>query len=252
MNITRIVISAVSGYLIAALLNLASVTPASYQQPAFLHSHATAVVSLYQTLSQYSDSKTAASEVIQQVNNLVASGLELKLADMVVISMAIQSAINHQPEQVAQIYLSLKSRYKHSRTLRNYFFSCTLSGRQKLRSTIKALRYSLSMSGEFEKELSFIGHTSDDEELMSLTNARYGEISYESVYQAFLYRALTSKPLKHPNTVALLLRNLALAHNQIGSKHIERRLIVLIRELETENVIPHLTNGPSVYSYLTP
>ncbi|HCL11352.1 MAG TPA: hypothetical protein DHW66_04005, partial [Alteromonas sp.] len=70
--------------MIAALLNLASVTPASYQQPAFLHNHATAVVSLYQTLSQYSDSKTAASEVIQQVNNLVASGLELKLADMVV------------------------------------------------------------------------------------------------------------------------------------------------------------------------
>ena len=44
---------AVSGYLIAALLNLASVTPASYQQPAFLHNHSTAVVSLYQTLSQY-------------------------------------------------------------------------------------------------------------------------------------------------------------------------------------------------------
>ena len=87
---------------------------------------------------------------------------------------------------------------------------------------------------------------------MSLANSRYGEISYESVYQAYLYRALTSKPVEHPITVALLLRNLALAHNQIGSKHIERRLIVLIRELETENVIPHLTNGPSVYSYLLP
>ena len=244
--------SAVSGYLVAALLNLASVTPASYQQPAFLHNHSSAVVSLYQKLSQYSNSKAEASEIIQQVNNLLTSGVELKLADMVVISMAMQNAINYQPEQVEQIYLSLKSRYKHSRTLRNYFFSCTLSGRQKLRSTIKALRYSLSMSGEFEKELSFLGHTSDDEELMSLANTRYGEISYDSVYQAFLYRALTSKPLEHPNTVALLLRNLALAHNQIGSKNIERRLIVLIRELETEDVIPHLTNGPSVYSYLTP
>jgi len=244
--------SAVSGYLVAALLNLASVTPASYQQPAFLHNQSSAVVSLYQKLSQSSNSKAEASEIIQQVNILLASGVELKLADMVVISLAMQSTINYQPEQVEQIYLSIKSRYKHSRTLRNYFFSCTLSGRQKLRSTIKALRYSLSMPSEFEQELSFIGHTSDDEELMSLANSRYGEISYESVYQAFLYRALTNNPLEHPNTVALLLRNLALAHNQIGSKHIERRLIVLIRELETENVIPHLTNGPSVYSYLTP
>ena len=244
--------SAVSGYLIATLLNLTSVTPVAYQQPAFLHNHPSAVVSLYQKLSQFSGSKAAASELLQQVDNLLTSGVELQLADMVVISLAMQSAINYHPEQVEQRYLSIKSRYKHSRTLRNYFFSCTLSGRQKLRTTIKALRYSLSKPSEFEEKLSFIGHASDDEELMSLATSRYGEISYESVYQAFLYRALTSKPLKHPNTVALLLRNLALAHNQIGSKHIERRLIVLIRELETENVIPHLTNGPSVYSYLTP
>lgn len=244
--------SAVSGYLVAALLNLASVTPAADQKPAFLHNHSSAVISLYQTLSQYSNSKDEASVVIQQVNSLLASGVELKLADMVVISMAMQNAINYQPEQVEQIYLSIKSRYKHSRRLRNYFSSCTLSGRQKLRSIIKALRYSLSMPSEFEEKLAFIGHTSDDEELLSLANTQYGEISYESVYQAFLYRALTSQTLEHPNTVALLLRNLALAHNQIGSKSLERRLIVLIRELETQNIIPRLSSGPSVYSYLNP
>jgi hypothetical protein len=244
--------SAFSGYLIAVLIQGASVTLPSEQPPAFLHNHSPAVLSLYQTVSRFTGSKEDAAALMQQVDELITSDVELELADMIVISLAMQSAINYQPDQVEQIYASVKSRYQHSRTLRNYFFSCTLSGRQKLRSTIKALRYSLSMPSEFEEKLSFIGHTSDDEELLSLANTQYGEISYESVYQAFLYRALTSQTLEHPNTVALLLRNLALAHNQIGSKSLERRLIVLIRELETQNIIPRLSSGPSVYSYLNP
>ncbi len=226
--------------------------PSQTYMPQIIAESAPQVAALYEYMTSASVSKERSQNLLSQAEVIFADTEELDLPAVIVATLAMQYANEFEPHKVEQLYDNTKQQLRHYFLLRHYFFSCILPGRAKFDASIDAIRISQGApQGFYDALLRFNQHEAKrDQGLVKIAQQKYGKVTPLTLYHALLYLELKQLTIKDGRIVALLLRNMALAHNQ--QRQYERELIVIrvIRELEIEGLLPVISSPRSVYSYL--
>lgn len=225
-------------------------TAASQEIPYFLQSSSTQARHLYQQIQESAPSAEQQLHWLSLSADLFKEPEALDLSAIIVATLVMQHAYVANPEAVDALYLYARQQLKHYPLKRNYLFSCMLSGRQKLDASIDAIRQSQGANQDFYHKLLNFDFRKSEQHLIDIAEAKYGVANITSLYHALLYAELSALSMRQPQTVALLLRNIALAHNQNRNKSMERVVSLVIRELEIEGKIPVMSTPASIYAYL--
>ena len=218
---------------------------------------------IYQSLisAEQSYSKSTALNKIEDV----LAAPHVQLADMVVATLALQHVSQNLPEdsssrqieEISELVDKTKARYMHDKAMRRNFLSCTLYGEKKRKFALKALDTLVGANDEYFKHVHETRFSKSDEQTKQLSAQMYGVVTRESVFMTQTHRAIVDFHKRSPEGVlderidiALLLRNLAVAYNQMGAGSFERSTKKLIKQLEREGIIPPASLKDRVYSYI--
>jgi len=145
----------------------------------------------------------------------------------------------------------------HDKLKRRNFLSCTLYGDKKRKFALKALDTLVGANDAYFEQVHETRFSKIDQATKQLSAQMYGVVTKESVFMAQTHRAILDFHKRSPEGVlderidiALLLRNLAVAYNQIRATSFEQSTKALIKQLEREGIIPAASLKDRVYSYI--
>ena len=204
------------------------------------------------------------SSTLSQIEDILHSPY-VQLADMVVATLALQYVSEQQPEEssavifdkITYLFERTKARYMHDKLKRRNFLSCTLYGDKKRKFALKALDTLVGANDAYFEQVHETRFSKIDQATKQLSAQMYGVVTKESVFMAQTHRAILDFHKRSPEGVlderidiALLLRNLAVAYNQIRATSFEQSTKALIKQLEREGIIPAASLKDRVYSYI--